>query len=241
MQILYDYNAYQLGIPLGIDWTPGPTAPVHWLVVGPSGTGKTICASSIAARCCLHMDNTTLFIASYKDDDFFSFAKEHPKGTVNYTYFNEAVEGIEAFYSILESRLAGSQDRSFCMLMVDELAAMVNSLDKKTSEHVKAMVATILQTGRSLNCQLLVSVQRADSAYFNNGARENFGMVLFLGSYITKEAAAMFGIDRDTLTPLVGRAGRLIINGDSENLCTVTVPTITDSTKLKAALLKGMT
>lgn len=197
MLIGYEYDAYHLGVPLGVQWTPSPTDPPHWLVVGPSGTGKTIYSASLVARIGLHVLGSKIWIASYKDDDFFRFC--HSTKGIRYHCFNASVEAIRVFYAILEARLGGNPERTFCLLWVDELAAMVTGLEKKQAEFVKNAVASILQTGRSLNCQVLVSVQRADSTYFNNAARENFGNVVFLGPNITKEAAGMFGIERATL------------------------------------------
>ena len=240
MLIGYEYEAYRLGIPLGVHWTPSPTDhPPHWLVVGPAGTGKTWYSASLAARIALHVPGSKLWIASYKDDHFFQ--PYHGIEGVRYRYFNDSVEAIREFHTILEARLGGNPDRSFRLLWVDELAAMITGLGKKQAEFVKNAVASILQTGRSLNCQLLVSVQRADSAYFNNGARENFGNVVFLGPNITKEAAGMFGIDRATLPPVTGRAGYYISNGNSEAIRPIQCPIIKDATKLKAALLRGRT
>ncbi len=239
MLIGYEYNAYRLGIPLGIHWTPSPTDPPHWLVIGPSGTGKTIFSASLAARVALHVPDSKIWIATYKDDDFFQ--PYHGIHGVRYRYFNDSVEAIQEFHAVLEARLGGDLDRSFCLLYADELAAMVTGLSRAESTFVKDAVASILQTGRSLNCQILVSVQRADSIYFNNGARENFGNVVFLGPNITKEAAGMFGIDRATLPPVTGRAGYYIVNGNSEAIRPIQVPVIKDASKLKAALLKGIT
>ena len=238
MLVAYDYNAYRLGIKLGVQWTPGPTAPPHWLVVGPSGTGKTVFSASVAARAFVH-HSAKVWIASYKDDDFFE--GYHDADGARYYYFSAAVDGIRDFYTILQKRLNGDRDRSLRLLWVDELAAMVTGLEKKEAEFVKNAVASILQTGRSLNCQLLVSVQRADSTYFNNGARENFGNVVFLGSNITKEAAGMFGVDRAALPPVTGRAGYYIVNGNSEAIRPIQCPIINDDAKLKAALLKAIT
>lgn len=238
MLVGYEYEAYQLGIPLGVHWTPSTTNPVHWLAVGPSGTGKTWYSASIAARIALHVPNSKIWIASYKDDDFFQ--PYHGIERVRYCYFNDSVRAIQEFKEVLDARLGGDPDRSFCLLWLDELAAMVTGLEKKQAEFVKNAVASILQTGRSLNMQLLVSVQRADSIYFNNGARENFGNVIFLGPNITKEAAGMFGIDRAALPPVRGRAGYYIVNGNSEAIRPIQCPIIRDTSKLKAALLTGL-
>lgn len=239
LPLFLDALALQDGRQESIYWAPGPTSPVHWLVVGPSGTGKTVFSATLAARIALHVPESKLWIASYKDDDFFQFC--HDVEGVRYRYFEDSMEAIREFYEILEARLGGDPDRSFWLLWVDELAAMVTGLEKKQAEFVKNAVASILQTGRSLNCQLLVSVQRADSAYFNNGARENFGNAVFLGPNITKEAAGMFGIDRNTLPPVTGRAGYYIVNGDSDKIRPVQIPLIRNMDKLAAALLKGVT
>lgn len=239
MVIGYEYELYRLGVPLGVQWAPSPTNPVHWLVVGPSGTGKTIFSASLAARIALHAPDSKIWIASYKDDDFFQFC--HSVEGARYRYFNDSVEAIREFYTVLEARLGGDPDRSFRLLWVDELAAMVTGLPRAEAAFARDAVASILQTGRSLNCQLLVSIQRADSTYFNNGARENFGNVVFLGSSITKEAAAMFGVDRSTLPAIRGRAGYYIVNGNSEEVRPIQCPIIKVPAKLKAALLRGIT
>lgn len=239
MVVAYEYAAYQLGIPLGVQWAPSPTSPVHWLIAGPSGTGKTMFSATLVGRCALHVPESKVWIASYKDDDFFQFC--HDVEGARYRYFNESVDAIRDFHAILEARLGGETDRSFRLLWVDELAAMVTGLPKAEATFVKDAVASILQTGRSLNCQILVSVQRADSVYFNNGAKENFGNITFLGPHISKEAAGMFGIDRATLPPIKGRAGYYIVNGNSEAIRPIQCPIIRDATKLKAALLAGIT
>lgn len=239
MVVAYEYAAYQLGIPLGVEWAPSPINPVHWLIVGPSGTGKTIFSATLAGRCALHVPESKVWIASYKDDDFFQFC--HNVDGIRYRHFSESVEAIRDFHAILEARLGGDTDRSFRLLWVDELAAMVTGLPKAEATFVKDAIASILQTGRSLNCQLLVSVQRADSVYFNNGARENFGNIVFLGPHISKEAAAMFGVDRATLPPVQGRAGYYIVNGNSEAIRPIQCPIIRDTAKLKATLLAGIT
>ncbi len=239
MVIGYEYEPYRLGVPLGVHWTPSPTHPVHWLVVGPSGTGKTWYSAALAARLALHVPEAKIEVASYKDDDFFKFC--HGIEGVRYRYFNDSVEAIREFKDILDARLGGDPDRSFRLLWIDELAAMVTGLPKAESTFVKDAVASILQTGRSLGCQLLVSVQRADSVYFNNGAKENFGNIIFLGPHISKEAAGMFGVDRTTLLPVEGRAGYYIVNGNSEAIRPIQVPIIKNTAKLKAALLDGLT
>lgn len=239
MVIGYEYEAYKLGVPLGVHWAPSPTNPVHWLVVGPSGTGKTIFSAAIASRIALHVPDAKIWIASYKDDDFFQFC--HDIEGARYRFFNESVEAIRGFKDILDARLGGDPDRSFRLLWIDELAAMVTGLSKAESTFVKDAVASTLQTGRSLNCQIMVSVQRGDSVYFNNGAKENFGNLVFLGPHISKEAAAMFGVDRAILPPVTGRAGYYIVNGNSEAIRPIQCPIIKDPAKLKAALLRGIT
>lgn len=106
---------------------------------------------------------------------------------------------------------------------------------------VRDTISAVLQTGRSLNCQILVSALRGDSEFFNNGSRESFGNIWFLGPHISKEAAAMFGVERATLPPIRGRAGYYIVNGNSELIRPIQCPIIRDTKKLEAALLAGIT
>lgn len=239
MVVAYEYEAYQLGIPLGVHWTPSPTAPVHNLVVGPSGTGKRIFSATLAARCALHVPETRIWIASYKDDDFFR--PFHGTNGARYGFFNESVDIIRAFHSILEARLGGDPDRAFRLLWVDEIATMLKCLPKGDSTFVRDAISAVLQTGRSLNCQILVSALRGDSEFFNNGSRESFGNIWFLGPHISKEAAAMFGVDRAILPPIRGCAGYYIVNGNSEAIRPIQCPIIRDTKKLEAALLAGIT
>ena len=42
MLISYEYSAYRLRVPLRVQRTPGPSHPLHWLILGPSGTGKRV-------------------------------------------------------------------------------------------------------------------------------------------------------------------------------------------------------
>lgn len=201
MIIGYECKPCQLGVYIPVYWTPSPTDPPSFLTVGPSGTGKTMFSATIAGRAVLH-HGAKLWIASYKDDDFFQFC--HGIEGARYRYFNDSVEAIREFKAILDARLGGDPDRSFRLLWIDELAAMVTGLPKAEATFVKDAVSMALQTGRSLSCQLLVSVQRADSVYFNNGAKENFGNIVFCGPHISKEAAAMFGVSLATLPPPSG-------------------------------------
>lgn len=239
MTVAYEYNAYQLGIPLGVEWTPSPTNPVHHLVLGPSGTGKTVFSAMLVARVALHVPDAKIWVASFKDDDFLYFC--HGVEGARYGYFNDSVEIIREFHSILEARLGGDPNRSFRFLWVDEVATMMKCLPRAESTFVRDAISAILQTGRSLNCQILVSLLRGDSEFFNNGSRESFGNVWYLGPHISKEAAAMFGVDRAALPPIRGRAGYYIVNGNSEAIRPIQCPIIKDTTKLKAALLAGIT
>lgn len=87
--------------------------------------------------------------------------------------------------------------------------------------------------GRSFNFHILVSQQRADAQYFST-ARDNFQLITILGN-ISKEAALMFGLDREDLQPVYGAGcGYLLLNG--VDLREIQVPTIRDVAKLDAVI-----
>lgn len=183
----------------------------HILVVGGSGSGKTIACALITAKVGLHISNSKVWVLDFKGDDTFSFLRG--VDGARYYQYTDCMKGLEEFYSMFQERLSGSTDRSFCLLWVDEYASMILNLSKKEAETAKAMLSTILMMGRSMGCQVLTSVQRASAELFAQGARDNYGISLALGN-ISKESAAMLGFDNNSFFPItyIG-GGHLLLNG----------------------------
>lgn len=178
------------------------------LIVGPSGSGKTVLAKAILGKLALHLQNPIIFLIDPKGIDF-GFCEECP----NYYAVDKAVQGIELFFNLFEARL---HNNALCkqpaILFVDELSSLVSSLPKKESDTLKGKIARILNISRALNISVIVALQRADAALFENGARDNFNNRFLMGNIaLNKESVAMIANEyREFVSPCITGVGYFI-------------------------------
>ena len=219
--------------PSYLAWNP--TRCPHLLVVGATGTGKTYAVKLLLGRVALHLPEAEITLCDYKHDDF-RFLDEAPR----YHYFDRCTAGLNAFYMDFQARQQGSDmSRTFRMLVFDEWASYVSMLEKKEAEDVKRKLATLLMLGRSFNCHVLVSQQRADAAYFAT-ARDNFNVVIALGNLSKESRDMFFGGFKDELQPVLHLGeGYMLTNGAT--LHHIQVPIITDSERLNQAIRRLVT
>ncbi len=172
------------------------TSMPHALIVGNSGSGKTsallLLLNTVLSK--KYIQNSTVFIIDYKGEDF-KFAENY---TSYFSYTNCSI-GIDNIYHIMKSRQDGSdKTRTPYFVLFDEMGAFILSLshDKKTQDKYKSIIAEILMLGRSLGIHMIISLQRPDSSFFLNGARENLqnSFVVLLGNS-SKEAQRMLFAD----------------------------------------------
>ena len=227
-------------IPLFLDADCAVDSYLHWdiartphlLVMGSTGSGKTYAVKLLLGRIAVHMPESKIIVCDYKNDDF-----RFLEGSPSYYSFDHCGDGLNKFFEIFQKRQRGEDStRGFRMLVFDEWASYISSLDKKDSEDAKKLLATLLMLGRSFNCHVLVSQQRADAAYFST-ARDNFNLVIALGT-LSKEGQEMFFSSfKDALKP-VKRLGEgyILING--AELRHLQVPTIRDNARLENAIFR---
>lgn len=203
----------------------------HMLVFGNTGSGKTYAVQLLLARIGLHLNDASVTLCDYKADDF-----SYLKGSENYFEFTNCTDGLERFYQAFVKRQNGEdQSRNFRLLLFDEWASYLNTLDKKPADEARTKLSTLLMLGRSFNVHILISQQRADAEYFSK-ARDNFGIVIALGN-ISKESAAMFNFDRDQMAPVAGIGqGYMVINGFE--MKSIQVPTVRDYDKVERYIRK---
>lgn len=186
----------------------------HVLIIGGSGSGKSVASMLLTAKIGLHIRDSKVWILDFKGDDNFRFLLN--AAGARYYRYTDCMEGLEDYYAMFQARLSGETDRRICFLWVDEWASMILNLQKKDAENAKSMLSTILMMGRSMGCQVLTSVQRASAELFSQGARDNYGVCLALGN-ISRESAAMLGFDRDTFLPVTSiGGGHLLLNGTEQ-------------------------
>lgn len=232
LNLVMDYDLYQAGIthyhPLNFDLSP------HIATFGASGSGKTFLNKLIAGRVSLHIPDAQITCLDFKADDY-KFAR----GTRRLYEFDAVKEGMEAFYAEFLSRQRGNNhDRSFRLLVIEELGSMLGYFDKKVSEEIKGMIANMIFLGRSLNVHLLVSTQRPDTSHFNSGVRDSISTVIGL-SGLTKEAKAMMfsGYQDEMIHNHSQGSGYMLVNSA---LHAIKVPRIRDVPYLERVIRDGL-
>lgn len=201
----------------------------HLLVVGPTGSGKTYAVKLLLGRAAKYVPGAEAWVCDFKADDF-----RFLRGCNRHYEFTGCLQGLNNFYASFLARMQGnSPDRSFQLLVFDEWASFLNTLEKKESEAAKKQLSTLLMLGRSFNVHVLISQQRADAQYFST-ARDNFSVIIALGN-LSKESALMLGFDRDELQPVSGiGAGYILTN--SVDLQEIQISTVRDAAKLESAI-----
>ena len=201
----------------------------HVLIMGSTGSGKTFLVRLILAKIGLHVRNARVTLCDFKADDFHDL-----KGLPNHYEFTDCLIGLDTFYDAFLARQCGQDaNRDFRLLIFDEWAACLNTLDKKEADAARTKLSTLLMLGRSFGCHVLISQQRADAEYFAK-ARDNFGLVIAMGN-ISKESAAMFGFDREVMEPVEGVGfGHMLSNG--QDLTAIKVPAVRDMAKFERFL-----
>lgn len=182
--IAYDKALYDDDIKKRVMW-PYDKAP-HAAVIGATGSGKTYFTKQAIHTVLQGIPKSTAIICDFKADDFrFLLGRE------GYYQYIDCAEGLQHFYDLFSDRQSGADTcRDFRLLVFDEWASYLQSLDKKQAEGEMKKMATLLMLGRSFGCHVLVSQQRGDAQYFST-ARDNFGMVIALGN-LSPESRDMF-------------------------------------------------
>lgn len=201
-------------IPLYINFLKVP----HLLIVAPSGSGKTYLLVLILKQ--LVKMPITLFLADFKGIDFISL-----DGCRNYFKHQSVAKALNMAYEELQERMANPRlDFKPIVLVIDEFSGFLSALDKKTQEHYKQLLASILMLGRGLQIFVVVALQRADASYIT--ARDNFGNCIGLGRLSEESIRMTFTEYKDDIIPKTRGKGYLRIDG--KPLQELVVPRIRD-------------
>lgn len=206
-----------------IDWDKTP----HMMTIGASGSGKTFLNKLIIGRIALKIPNSSITVLDFKADDYH-FAR----GCHNLYEFINVKEGLEKFYESFLLRQEGQDtDRSFKLLVIEELSSMMGYFDKKVIEGMKVMIANLTFMGRSANCHLLISTQRPDSTYFNAGVRDSLGVTIALSTLSKEGKVMMFNDFKDEMTETHGQGSGYLTDGAA--LYSIKVPQVKNREKLE--------
>ena len=205
----------------------------HWLCVGATGAGKSYALALMLGKIAKYEPTARLVICDFKKASFGWL-----DGRDGFYGYTAVTDGIDTVYKEFQRRLElndNTRNAQRIVCVVDEYAALINSLDKKAADEVKRKIAEILMMGRSLRVHLIIGIQRADAEFFKSGARDQFGAMLMLGN-LSKEQKQMLAPDyRDQMTAVNQRGqGYLLLDG--QGICRVQVPRVTDVDKLHRAI-----
>ena len=217
-----------------------PRSP-HALIIGPTGSGKSVASMLLTAKISFHVKDSKVWILDYKGDDSFSFLRGVPGA--RYFQYMDCMSGLEEYFSLFQERLSGNPNRSFRLLWCDEWQSLILNLPKKEAEEAKSMLSTVLTMGRSMGCQVLTSTQQASASLFaqGSGTREQYSVILALGN-IGRESASMLGLERETMLPCttIG-SGHLLLNSAEQKPVQVPLIGPRGMARMKEDILRAVT
>lgn len=196
-----------------------PLKPMHIILAGGTGSGKTRAAARLIAELA-YTPEARAWIVTYKFEDLFAPLLDVPGARVYMG--NDSLRGLEDYYNTtFKARMDGDRSRAPAWLLLDELGLLVTSMPKREGEAVKAMLSALLAGGRSLSCWVAVGTQRNAAELYNFGSRDNYGAQLLLGNP-TKQSVEVMGFDRDALLPARAPGeGHILLNGVEQIPCRV--------------------
>lgn len=220
IELFLNENYLQYGIEKYVIWNPD-IAP-HGAIFGATGSGKTYAEKLMLARIALKCPNSQFFLCDFKGDSDFSFLA----GEDRFYRYGECQKGLADFYARFLARQSGKEsDRNFLLLVFDEWASYVLSMDKKAAEEEKKKLAVLLMLGRSFNIHALLCMQRLDVAYIQN--RDCIGLVLATGNLSEEGKEMMFHEYKKKMEPNRRRGtGYMLVNG--ADFTPFVVPEVTD-------------
>lgn len=205
--IAYDGTLYADGVKSAIFW-PYELA-CHGVVIGSTGSGKTFTVKLLMHTALTQIESAAITVCDFKADDF-----KFLLGRSGYYQFDACAVGLQAFYDQFVARQSGADTcRDFRLLVFDEWASYLQTLDKKTADAEIKKMTNLLMLGRSFNVHVLVSQQRGDAQYFST-SRDNFGLVIALGNLSPESRDMFFKGYKDKIKPTQTRGtGYVSING----------------------------
>ena len=202
----------------------------HALITGPSGSGKSFALLWLAGKLLQAYPDIRLTFCDFKNSDEFRFLK--PYG--GYYAGDHCLQGFRDYYKeFTQARQAGGSARRH-LLVCDEYQAMVNyfqakdKLEKtKNAAEILSIVAEVLMLGRGLNHFAWIVTQRCAAELFNQGARDNFQVILAIGNQSREQRNILFS-GEELPKGRIYRPGEGILLSDGYPLEEVKIPRIAD-------------
>lgn len=206
---------------------------INLLVVGATGTGKTVAIKTTLSTIAQYQPNPTFWILDFKQLDFKAYT-----ALPHYYGYTDCVQGLEDYYAAFKAAQASGIAGEPQYLIMDEWGSFITSLGKKEAERCKAIMAELLALGRAYKFIPIIGMQRCDASYFTDGARDNFQVRLALGNLSPEGRRMVFPDNVEQITPCRKREGHLYIDGIGVEK--VKMADIADLDALDASILAAM-
>lgn len=204
------------------DWRLAP----HALVIGETGSGKTVVLRTIIYRAALA--GAQIHCCDPKQTEL-SPLENWPNVVEVATDVEDMIDLVEAMHALMDRRnrevraaiKAGKPRPAFpaVLLVIDEAMEWIDRVNawwKANKERGQTGVEhpvvekwrSIARLGRTANIHLLVGIQRPDSKKFGGEARDNYGLRIACGALSAEGARMMFGsadIGTDVPADVLGR------------------------------------
>lgn len=148
---------------------------VNLLVIGATGTGKTVAIKIIMAKISTFRPDAKIWLLDFKRFDFRGFS-----GLPRYYGYTDCVQGINDYYDAFKKQQEAGAADGPNYLVIDEWGSLIMSLDKKEAEQLKGKLAELLMLGRAYQFFPIIGIQRPDASYFAS-CRDNFNSCIALG------------------------------------------------------------
>lgn len=232
IELVPDASLFASGITKYLFWEYEKSPMM--VIFGSTGSGKTYLLKLLLARIGLYIPNSELILCDFKSDTDFSFANN----CQNFYRFDKCMDGLEQAYNKLQQRQHNEDSsKHFFALVFDEWASFINYLDKKSAEHAKQMLSSLLMLGRSFNIHVIISQQRLDASYFNS-ARDNFSVVIGMGVLSKESVEMMFSEYKDVIQRNKPQGYGSMLNGNSFK--EIVVPVVRNHQKMELCILSAI-
>lgn len=206
---------------------------INLLVVGGTGTGKTVAIKTTLSKIAQHQTNPTFWLLDFKCLDFKAYT-----ALPHYYGYTDCAQGLEDYYAAFKEAQASGVTGEPQYLVLDEWGSFITSLGKKEAERCKAIMAELLALGRAYKFIPIIGMQRCDANYFTDGARDNFQVRLALGNLSPEGRRMVFPDNVEQITNCRKREGHLYIDGIGVEK--VKMADIADLDALDASILAAM-
>lgn len=206
---------------------------INMLVVGPTGTGKSVATKIFMSKILKYRPDSTLWLLDFKQMDFQKFSS-----CSHYYGYTDCLQGLKDYYAAFKAQQATGVASAPNYLVTDEWGSLIMSLDKKDAEQAKRILAELLMLGRAYQFIPIIGIQRPDASYFQ-GSRDNFHACLALGN-LSPEGRRMVFPDsvKEQITECKKREGHLYIDG--VGLEKIQIEEISDLDALDKAILEAI-